>query len=148
MTDTGQPQPQPPPPGDSVVMSSNEHLSLEAPDAKIKTKRKGLFNNKLEMSYQVSCGSTAADASSAATTTTTNTERKISDASSFILSLSLPDEGTGAQFESFSCTDEDSCQEEGASDDDEDVSDVDSDVDSSHQLDISTNSGDNSSNTK
>ena len=38
----------------NAVMSSNEHLSLEAPDAKIKTKRKGLFNNKLEMSYQVS----------------------------------------------------------------------------------------------
>ena len=35
------------------LMSSNEHLSLEAPNTKIKTKRKGLFNNKLEHSYRI-----------------------------------------------------------------------------------------------
>ena len=97
-------------------MSSNEHLSLEAPDTKIKTKRKGLFNNKLEMSYQINQDSSDTQSDKFVETDKRSTsERKTSEVScnsSFILSSSLPDEGSGAQFESFSCTeDEEDCSQ-------------------------------------
>ena len=91
---------------DDLSMSSNEHLSLET-EAKIKTKRRGFFNNKVEMSYEVNSA----------------LKEDAEDSNSFVLSTSLPDDSNGAQFESFSCTDEDSqIEEEDTADDTDDES--------------------------